>query len=146
MSEAEEWRWIPGWEDSYEVSSLGRVRSWRVPRARFVWNKFADKPRLLKLGESRNRRYLAVTLAARPELVRAPVSHLVLQAFRGPRPDGHDASHVDGNRFNNALSNLVWEPHISNMRRRREHGTEPIATQNGFLSRTRVPLDAFTEL
>lgn len=36
------------------------------------------------------------------------VHQLILEAFCGPRPLGHEACHRDGNKRNNSLSNLYW--------------------------------------
>ncbi len=52
------------------------------------------------------------------------VHRLVLETFVGVRPAGMTASHLDGDKSNNALCNLAWEPHADNMRRQREHGTQ----------------------
>lgn len=46
---------------------------------------------------------------------------LVLNTFKGPRPSAkHTANHIDGNRYNNALSNLEWVLHSDNVRHSRE--------------------------
>lgn len=47
----------------------------------------------------------------------------MLEAFVGPRPDGYECSHLDGDPLNNALPNLAWETHADNMAHKREHGT-----------------------
>lgn len=36
------------------------------------------------------------------------ISHLVLEAFVGPRPGRADCVYKDGNRWNNSLDNLEW--------------------------------------
>lgn len=70
--------------------------------------------------------YLSVGLYAdgRPEKTRL-VHHLVLEAFVGPRPDGHEASHVNGDVLDNRLENLVWETKQENMDRKVAHGRIP---------------------
>ena len=40
--------------------------------------------------------------------VNAPIAHLVLFHFVGPRPPGFTAEHKDGDKCNNALTNLEW--------------------------------------
>lgn len=45
---------------------------------------------------------------------------LVLNTFKGPRPSSkHTANHIDGNRYNNALSNLEWILHSDNVKHSR---------------------------
>lgn len=51
------------------------------------------------------------------------IHHLVLEAFVGPRPQGCECRHLDGNPTNNILTNLVWGTHVENMRDRARHGT-----------------------
>jgi len=51
------------------------------------------------------------------------VAHLVLEAFVGPRPQGQEACHGDGNVANNRLTNLRWDTHSGNMADKLAHGT-----------------------
>lgn len=52
------------------------------------------------------------------------VHAVVLGAFVGPRPEGCDASHKNGHRDDNRLSNLCWESRAANNRRKAAHGTQ----------------------
>lgn len=51
------------------------------------------------------------------------VHHLVLEAFVGPCPDGHECCHADGDAGNNALANLRWDTHSANCLDAVRHGT-----------------------
>ena len=51
------------------------------------------------------------------------IHDLVLETFIGPRPDGHQASHLNGQRDDNRLENLAWETPKENTARQIEHGT-----------------------
>lgn len=42
-------------------------------------------------------------------------SRLVAEAFLGPRPDGHEVCHIDGNKTNDTHSNLKWGTHSENI-------------------------------
>lgn len=55
---------------------------------------------------------------------------LVLEAFVGPRPDGMECCHGDGNRTNNALSNLRWDTKKANSSDAVRHGTTPKGERN----------------
>lgn len=51
---------------------------------------------------------------------------LVLEVFIGPRPEGMQACHNNGNRTDNRLKNLRWDTAIANRSDMRAHGTLPI--------------------
>ncbi|MDX3713446.1 HNH endonuclease signature motif containing protein [Streptomyces europaeiscabiei] len=52
---------------------------------------------------------------------------IVAAAFLGPRPDGHDVRHLDGNPLNSALSNLSYGTRSENELDKARHGTNPNA-------------------
>lgn len=102
----ERWMAIPGY-DYYEVSDHGRVRSldrvgvsrWGTPRQM--------KGRVLK--QIPQGRYLVVALyQAGQQPGNHLVHRLVLSAFVGPCPSGHEALHYDDDGNNNRLENLRW--------------------------------------
>lgn len=98
------WRRVPGMEN-YEVSNGGRVRSVRNRRPR-------------KLGTAPNG-YAVVTLAYRHLGRRSKtfsVHTLVARTFLGERPDGHDVNHIDGNKINNAVTNLEYVTRSENQK------------------------------
>ena len=116
----EKWRVIPGTNGFYEVSDAGRVRSWHRPgsgKAR------ADTPRVLRPDYS-NHGYPGVCLieAGRGKRTRL-IHHLVAEAFIGPRPDGQEVRHIDGNAANPALSNLAYGTSSENAQDSLHHGT-----------------------
>lgn len=82
------------------------------------------RPRLLK--PIRFGKYLGVTLrAADGAQQRAYIHGLVAEAFHGPRPDGMEVRHLDGDRLNNDATNLRWGTRSQNMRDKERHGTAP---------------------
>ena len=114
--------WLPvsGW-DYYEVSSLGQVRSTdRVVPAK---NGSTAVRRGKVLSPATHRGYLAVRLrnASRDRTVK--VHTLVLEAFVGPKPDGLEARHLNGNSTDNRADNLVWGTRSENNLDRVAHGT-----------------------
>jgi len=114
----EEWRPIPGYEEWYEVSDLGRIRSWKVSGH--------DKKRrhpVLIMGSFVSTGYKYVQLHKDRKFKKIAIHVLVLLAFVGPRPEGHDAAHADGARDNNELSNLRWASRAENMDDAKKHGT-----------------------
>lgn len=96
----EEWRSTH--HPDYDVSNMGRVRSWtnRGKRARIGRQPI---PRILRPGSCRG--HLRVHLGANNGYY---VHRLVATAFLGPCPDGKECMHADDDRGNNCLSNLSW--------------------------------------
>lgn len=119
----EEWRDIPGWEGYYQASSLGKIRS--VDRVIVQSNgstrEFAG--RVLKLHEDRNG-YIKVLLHRGKRKKNDYVHRLVMIAFKGPCPDGHEVCHNDGSRSNNCVANLRYGTRSENILEKQAHGTD----------------------
>lgn len=115
---SEQWRAIPGFK-IYEASDLGRVRS--IPRV--VSN---GRRAGVVLAQPLNRRgYFTVTLHSiigGGGLKTRLVHQVVLEAFRGLRPAGHEGCHNNGVKTDNALTNLRWDTPENNQRDSRIHG------------------------
>lgn len=122
MPIVEEWVGIPDFV-GYEVSNMGRVRTYRSINGR---GAFKEQPRLMKNHPTPKKTYLRVRLTTQDGGYKdCPVHQLVLLAFKGPRPtEGHDSCHDDGNSRNNALSNLRWDTRQANADDRIRHGTQ----------------------
>ena len=61
------------------------------------------------------------------------VSHLVLETFVGPRPDGTECCHFpDANPENNDVRNLRWATHIENIADRTISGNAPSGVRHGM--------------
>jgi hypothetical protein len=113
----EKWRAIPGYS-GYEVSSWGRVRSFRHRRFGAT-----SQPAILKLGVAQNG-YLRVQLC--PSRRKHHVARLVLSAFVGPRPDNQQVRHFpDRTVTNNRLDNIQWGTARENYDDIEIHGTRP---------------------
>lgn len=104
----EEWRAVAR-DPRYEVSNLGRVRR---------------GDRVLKFGGSR---YRHIGIGK----VSAYVHHLVAEAFIGPRPEGHEVAHRDGDHWHNHVSNLAYLTPQENGADKVRHRT----ASNGALAR-----------
>jgi hypothetical protein len=55
----------------------------------------------------------------------AKVHQLVLEAFIGPRPPGHESAHLNGIKADNRSDNLVWATAAVNTAHKVLHGTIP---------------------
>lgn len=112
VEDLEIWRSILGFEGRYEVSSFGRARSVDRVITRVHSGKIQNIPckgRVLSAFSCFG--YPGVALTAKHK---AKISHLVLEAFVSPRPEGMLALHRDDNRENNKLSNLYWGTYSQN--------------------------------
>lgn len=122
LEEAEQWRSIDG-AAGYEVSSLGRVRSWVAqnvplplikatwhnPHAGYVWAELVHDT-----GEKKQ----------------VAVHRLVAAAFLGPRPDGLVTRHLDGDDQNNQVTNLRYGTPRQNNLDVIDHGRHNFASRD----------------
>ena len=104
------WATVPGYNDAYEINNQGVVRS----IARIVpYGKNGSatyKERILKQTKIK-KGYLTVKLAYKGETKTEYVHVLMLLAFIGPRPITKargEIRHLDGDKTNNRLDNLVY--------------------------------------
>lgn len=110
----EVWKKIPGWEEFYEVSNLGRVRS--LTRIVIRSNGFSciSKGRILKPGVNKGG-YEYVNLRNHPQVKNARVHVLVAMAFLNHTPSIElVVDHIDGNKKDNRLVNLQIITHRQN--------------------------------
>jgi hypothetical protein len=111
MSELK-WEPIPGYE-GYVVSEDGKVGSIR-----------GDKVKILKQQSVKGNRkyypkgrYFSVSLPSEGKFKTVYVHRIVLSVFSGPRPDGYEAEHINGDVSDNSARNLCWSKPSKNMMR-----------------------------
>lgn len=124
----EVWKPVVGFEDAYEVSSQGRVRS--IDRVmttkngiRLRFRGVMRKPVITPGG------YPAVGMGA-PNYMPRTVHVLVCEAFHGPKPKpGMVVRHLNGVSTDNRPENLAWGTHSENNFDLVRHGTHWKAAQ-----------------
>lgn len=121
---SEKWLPVVGYEGRYEVSDQGRVRSLtrmtqQIIRGRVHPQTVHGGPRKAYVGKCG---YEQVMLSKDGDTRLFLVHRLVLEAFVGPPAEGMDACHNDGNRTNNAASNLRWGSRSENILDTVKHG------------------------
>lgn len=102
----EEWRPVVGWESLYEVSNMGRIRSF----PRVCWNGKVEwtMPSRIMHDYHAFKGYRYVTLNTGLKPVNRLVHQVVLAAFVPADPLRKVVNHKDGNKVNNRLDNLEW--------------------------------------
>lgn len=101
------------WGWGYEVSNLGRVRSYRRPgRARSL----ATEPHVLQ--PSKAGRFWTMGFGQNSH---CNIHLLVAEEFVGPRPPGMEIRHLDGNPENNRADNLAWGTRSQSIADRKRH-------------------------
>jgi predicted transcriptional regulator len=106
--EVEEWR--PCYRyPKYEVSSLGRMRNATSQHQKSIWVNKRTGRRITRLDMGK------CPLGARRPSGRfrriyrtIAIGPVVAEAFLGLRPEGMQVDHIDGNKVNDAASNLQW--------------------------------------
>ena len=91
----EQWKDIAGYEEDYQVSSFGEVRSLK-------WNK----QKILKPGLVKG--YKNVVFLKDKVRINHRVHVLVAEAFLGQRPKSLVIDHKDNNQLNNKVENLQY--------------------------------------
>lgn len=102
----EEWKAIEGYEGLYEISNLGNVRSLN----------YRNKKGCIKIMNPKNTTtgYYNICLMKDKKKTYPKIHRLVAQAFI-PNPDNKPiVNHIDGDKHNNAVSNLEWCTHKEN--------------------------------
>lgn len=123
----ETWMPVVGFEEFYEVSDEGQVRS--IPRRDRLGRSQGGKIRSArKDGRTAHLRVDLFNGERSPSGKRGKAHHrlvhrLVLEAFVGPCPEGMEACHWDGDPTNNRLENLRWDTRSENHRDAARHGT-----------------------
>lgn len=129
----ETWRPVAGFDDAYEVSDHGRVRSvdrlieTRADRRKRAFVRLC-RGRVLRPAANPHG-YLHVNLHREKKQHTRDVHVLVLRAFVGLPPEGAQGCHNDGNPDNNHLSNLRWDSSSENHLDKVRHGTHHSAAR-----------------
>lgn len=98
-----------------------------------VWKKWncyevSDDGRIRRNGReltlcTHTKGYQTVTVSIDGKVSKRLFHGVVLEAFKGQRPEGQQARHLDGNKTNNCPGNLEWGTAKENDADKDEHGT-----------------------
>jgi hypothetical protein len=109
----EEWRDITLYEEMYQISNYGRVKSLSRRLKNAMDSYFISKEKLLKPTPIDDG-YLTVTIYKNKRRKTVKTHTLVAQAFVLGYIDGYEVNHKDRIRTNNFQFNLEWVTHREN--------------------------------
>lgn len=123
---------ISGFEGKYFAGSDGHIYCESNSR------RTARLPKPFRLAESMGGNgYFFVTTILNGKRRSLTVHALICRTFYGNRPGpGFCVRHLDGNKLNNILSNLVWGTYSENEGDKRRHGTAAIGSKQGHAKLT----------
>lgn len=116
--DGEQWKWIPGYEDLYQESTFGRTKSFQYKTPRIM------RPQLTGQG------YLSVGLHKNNQTKIFMVHRLVARCFIPNTDEKPAIDHIDGQPFNNHVSNLRWVSNLENNRHSYELGFKQSGEDN----------------
>lgn len=89
------WRDVVGYEGLYQVSNMGRVKSFKMRTVKILKTAIVQD-------------YLKVCLSKMNESKTVRIHVLVAQAFLPNLYEKNQVNHIDGCKFNNRADNLEW--------------------------------------
>ena len=125
-SDPEVWMPIPGYDGWYEVSNLGRIRSYH----KFGWGR-RIYPEDIKLYTTK-RGYVQVSLTKDKVSRQRDVHRLVAAAFLPKAPAGMQIDHINGDKTDNRAINLEWVTPRENTMRSLALGLKPTGEKHGM--------------
>lgn len=104
--ENEVWKDIEGYENEYQISNMGRVKSLKNKNTILIMSPIL----------SRTQNYYTIGLTKNGQKKHYSVNRLVAEAFV-PNPNNYkEVNHIDENTKNNRADNLEWVEHSQNVR------------------------------
>jgi hypothetical protein len=120
------WKPVVGYEDHYEVSDSGRVRSLRKRRE------------MTRLKVTAKNRYPRVEFCVDKKRVKKKIHLLVLEAFVGPRNGKMESRHLNGDVNDARLENLCYGTSVENKADQERHGRRAKGSRNGISKLTEL--------
>lgn len=140
MGKAEQWKDVVGYEGTYQVSNLGRVRSIDRVVRHSRGGPRRMKGKILQPIPSDNCGHLVVTLYKKVDGVLGRrnvfIHKLVALTFLGPRPPGQIIRHGVNGVTDNSTSNLSYGTHQQDGLDKRltgTHGGRPVKRSDGVV-------------
>jgi|GEM_PF-1593221 len=105
--DVEVWKDVPGYEGLYQVSSLGKFRSYDSLKIAFGKGYYTQKGRILKQSKEKNG-YLRIALFKDLVNIKYRAHRIVAEVFV-PNPEHKDqVNHINGIKTDNRAVNVEW--------------------------------------
>ncbi|HIT38246.1 MAG TPA: HNH endonuclease [Candidatus Onthousia faecipullorum] len=114
--ETEIWKDIKGYENYYQVSNYGRIKSKARIRKGKQKQFYLTKEKILCAHVNKKRGYVQILLTKEGKQKLYLCHRLVAETFI-PNPNNYsEINHIDGNKQNNYVKNLEWCTHSENIK------------------------------
>ena len=128
VGERPEWRPIPRYAGKYEAGSDGSIRN-------------ASTGYVLSSNARNDGGYIVVRPSTGRNSRTRFVHILVAEAFIGPKPDGLDVNHINGDKADNRPANLEYVTRSQNMMHAQRTGLVDVAARRTACALSRSTLD-----
>lgn len=131
MKNTEEWKDIEGFENSYQVSNLGNIRSLDRKRVTKGGALAGIKGRVRKQKQSKSG-YMIINICLDGVKSFHAVHRLVAKAFVNNPHNKQTVNHIDGDKKNNAACNLEWATNSEQMQHAVDNNLVEVTTGPKF--------------
>lgn len=122
------WKDIKGYEGVYQISNIGRVKS-LARTVRYSNGATHTVQEKIKSTRKNPDGYLRTSLSSHSNKINYSIHRLVAEHFIDNNQNLEQVNHIDGNKENNAVTNLEWCTSAGNMKH--AHRTGLIHYSNG---------------
>ena len=123
-----EWKPIKGFENLYEISNFGEIKSfkkeWKIFNYKCNEYRTISKPERIMKPCTTKSGYKQVNLQKNKKTYGKLVHRLVAEAFIENKNNKKCINHIDGDKLNNRVDNLEWCTYKENAKHAWENGLQ----------------------
>jgi hypothetical protein len=118
------WKDIPKFNNEYQISNFGRIRSKHAVIIRSNGTTHTRASKILKPANDKG--YLKGAVCVDKKMITYKIHRLVAEAFVAGCDETKEVNHIDGNKSNNHFLNLEWVNRSENMKHAVKIGLLPV--------------------